>query len=444
MLQPTVLRTLTFSILATTIGMSSLSTIGRANSTGVSPRPAGVHQGIHQSGPRRLAQATVAPPVAQKAVSSAVLDANRRFSFALLQAQRQTASKASGNLFISPTSVSQALSMVYQGASGTTATAMQQALQSNDISAESLIGGNAAIKGLLENPEDPQIQLTVANSLWINEGSQIKSDFIEANRRNYKARLSILKFADPRSLDRINNWVKRSTQDKIPQILSELDPQAELVLANAVYFKGGWTQAFDKSRTKDAPFQLNPTQRKTLPMMNQGGDFAYAETPEFQALRLPYGQSKRFGMYVFLPKGDLSTWMDQLNDGNWQAWQTKFINRPGTLSLPRFKISYESQLNEGLKRLGMKEAFDKDKANFSGISKNGLSISTVQHKTVLEVNETGTEAAAATGIQMVTTSAPLDPPKPFTMVVDRPFFCAIVDRQTGLPIFLGQITDPSL
>ncbi len=441
MLQPTVLRTLTFSIMATAMGLSSLSLIDGANSAGVSYRPARVHQGVY---PRRLAQTE--PTVAKKAVSSAVLDANRRFSFALLQAQRQQqpASKPSGNLFISPTSVSQALSMVYQGASGTTATAMQQALQSNDISAESLIGGNAAIKSLLENPEDAQIQLTVANSLWINEGSQIKSDFIEANRRNYKARISILKFAEASTLDRINNWVKRSTQGKIPQIFSELDPQAEMVLANAVYFKGGWTEVFEKSRTKDAPFQLNPTQRKTLPMMNQGGNFAYAETKDFQAIRLPYGQSERFGMYVFLPKGDLSAWMDQLNDENWQAWQAKFINRRGTLSLPRFKISYESNLNESLKSLGMKEAFDKDKANFSGISKNELAISTVQHKTVLEVNETGTEAAAATAIQMVATSAPIEVPKPFTMVVDRPFFCAIVDRQTGLPIFLGQITDPSL
>jgi serine protease inhibitor len=394
-------------------------------------------------GPASWAEATAQwpkRPPRKKVVSSAALDANRRFGFALLQTQLAKHPQAE-NLFISPTSVSQALSMVYLGSAGKTRKGMEQTLQSADMSPEALIQGNVAIKNLLENPGDEKVQLTVANSLWVNEGAGLKDSFVEQNRSQYRARVSILNFADPRTLDRINNWVKRSTKGKIPQILDQIEPKGEVIVANAVYFKGGWSRPFEKSATRDRPFQLDEKRRKSLPFMNQGGNYSYLETPQFQAVRLPYGNNKRFGMYVFLPKGDVTPWLKGLTDENWNQWMGQFSSKQGTIALPKFKINYSAKLNDSLKALGMADAFT-PQADFSAMSTSDVLISNVTHKTILEVDETGTEAAAVTTIEAVATSALILSDKPFTMVVDRPFFVAIVDQQTGLPFFMGQISDP--
>jgi serine protease inhibitor len=434
-MQPSI-KFLTSAILATTLGLFSLSCIDRAQSANLGAKPLN-HASLMGRDSRAIAQT---PPAAKKVVSSAALDANRRFGFALLQAQLAKHEK-SENLFISPTSVSQALSMVYLGSAGKTRKGMEQALQSGDMSPEALIQGNVAIKNLLENPGDEKVQLTVANSLWVNEGAGLKDSFVEQNRSQYRARVSILNFADPRTLDRINNWVKRSTKGKIPQILDQIEPQGEVIVANAVYFKGGWSRPFEKRATSDRPFQLDEKRRKPLPFMNQGGKYSYLETPQFQAVRLPYGDNKRFGMYVFLPKGDVTPWLKGLTDENWNQWMGQFSSRQGTIALPKFKINYSAKLNDSLKALGMADAFTAQ-ADFSAMSTRDVLISNVTHKAILEVDETGTEAAAVTTIEAVATSALILSDKPFTMVVDRPFFVAIVDQQTGLPFFMGQISDP--
>jgi serine protease inhibitor len=435
-MQPSI-KFLTSAVLATTLGLVSMSCIDRAQSASPGAKPLN-HASLLGRGSRTVAQT---PPAAKKVVSSAAIDANRRFGFALLQAQLAKHSNTE-NLFISPTSVSQALSMVYLGSSGKTRQGMEQTLQSGDMSPEALIQGNVAIKNLLETPGDEKVQLTVANSLWVNEGAGLKDSFVAQTRSQYRARVSILNFADPRTLDRINNWAKRSTKGKIPQILSSINPQGEVIVANAVYFKGAWSRPFEKSATSDRPFQLATNRRKPLPFMNQGSSkYEYLETPQFQAIRLPYGETKRFGMYVFLPKGDLTPWLKELTDETWNQWMGQFSPKQGTIALPKFKINYTAKLNDSLKALGMADAFT-PQADFSAMSANNLLISDVTHKTILEVDETGTEAAAVTTIEMVATSAPLLSEKPFNMVVDRPFFVAIVDQQTGLPFFMGQISDP--
>ncbi|NJM46417.1 MAG: serpin family protein [Alkalinema sp. RU_4_3] len=432
-MQPSI-KFLTSAVLATTLGLFSLSCIDRAQSASPKTQTRASLMGRES---RAIAQT---PPAAKKVVSSAALDANRRFGFALLQAQLANHPKTE-NLFISPTSISQALAMVYLGSAGKTRQGMEQTLQSGDMSPEALTQGNVAIKNLLENPGDEKVQLTVANSLWVNEGASLKDSFVEQNRSQYRARVSILNFADPRTLDRINNWAKRSTKGKIPQILDQIDPQGEVIVANAVYFKGDWSRPFEKKLTTDRPFQLDEKRRKPLPFMNQGGKYSYLETPQFQAIRLSYGDTKRFGMYVFLPKGDLTTWTKGLTDETWNQWMGQFASKQGTIALPKFKINYTSKLNDSLKALGMADAFTKQ-ADFSAMSTNNVLISNVTHKTILEVDETGTEAAAVTTIEVVATSAQILPDKPFNMVVDRPFFVAIVDQQTGLPFFMGQISDP--
>jgi serine protease inhibitor len=434
-MQPAI-KFLTSAVLATTLGLFSLSCIDRAQSASPGAKP--LNRASLLGRDRRTVAQT---PTPKKVVSSAALDASRRFGFALLQAQLAKHPQAE-NLFISPTSVSQALSMVYLGSSGKTRKGMEQTLQSGDMGPDALIQGNVAIKNLLENPGDEKVQLTVANSLWVNEGAGLKDSFVEQNRSQYRARVSILNFADPRTLDRINNWAKRSTKGKIPQILDQIEPQGEVIVANAVYFKGGWSRPFEKGATRDRPFQLDANRRKSLPFMNQGGQYSYLETPQFQAIRLPYGDSRRFGMYVFLPKGDVNPWLKKdLTDETWNQWMGQFVSKQGTIALPKFKINYSTKLNDSLKTLGMADAFT-PQADFSAMSASDVLISDVTHKTILEVDETGTEAAAVTAIEAVATSAQILPEKPFNMVVDRPFFVAIVDQQTGLPFFMGQISDP--
>lgn len=434
------LKYLAAATLVATLGCVSLSSGDRAQSANGSiigsAKPLNRASLLGRS-PRAIAQT---PPAAKKVVGTAAIDANRRFGFALLQAQLQKHS-ATENLFISPTSVSQALSMVYLGSSGKTRQGMESALQVSGQNPEATIEGNVSIKALLENPEDKKVELTVANSLWMNQGARLKDSFIAQNRSQYRPRISILNFADPTSLDRINNWAKRSTQGKIPTILDQLDPQGEMVIANAVYFKGAWSRAFEKSATADRPFKLDTKRRKPLPFMNQSGKYEYLETPEFQAVRLPYGDSRRFGMYVFLPKGDLTPWLKGLTDDRWNQWMTEFGAKQGTIALPKFKINYSSSLNASLKAMGMEDAFTRS-ADFSAMSSSKVMISNVTHKTILEVDEVGTEAAAVTAVEVVPTSAIIQVEKPFNLVVDRPFFVALVDQKTGIPFFLGQISDP--
>jgi serpin B len=180
-------------------------------------------------------------------------------------------------------------------------------------------------------------------------------------------------------------------------------------------------------------------------MMSQRGDYRYYETDQFQAIKLPYGKTPRLGMYLFLPKkssslADLET---TLTAEHWQQWMTQFRMRQGSIQMPRFKLEYEVELKRALSALGMGVAFDGATANFGGISSLATKIDQVKHKTFVEVNEEGTEAAAATSIGIRATSAmPVN--EPFRLVVDRPFFCAIQDNQTGTILFMGAIVDPKL
>ena len=176
-------------------------------------------------------------------------------------------------------------------------------------------------------------------------------------------------------------------------------------------------------------------------MMSQSGKYRYYENDSFQAVSLPYGKG-RLSLYVFLPKKDtnLVAFQQQLSLENWQQWMNQFQMRSGSLQLPRFKFDYNIQLNNALKALGMESAFSTG-ANFSNMTSASVAIDQVKHKTFVEVNEEGTEAAAATSVGVMLTSAQM-PTEPFQMVVDRPFFCAIRDNQTGTLLFMGSIQEP--
>jgi serine protease inhibitor len=430
----------------------------------------GARSGISQPGggaadrtvPSPTASPIVTPIASPKAISTKITDpkamasgqsltidpqllkANQQFSFKLFQAIATQAPTAD-NVFVSPTSVALALSMANNGANGTTRSAIDQALQLNGLSLAALNQSNLALKTVLETA-DPAVRLNIANSLWARQGMTFNADFLQRNQDFYQAEVATLDFRQPESVGRINGWVKTKTQGKIPQIVDRLKPEDVMYLINAVYFKGDWSVPFAKSATKSHPFTLADGKTKSVPMMSRRDRLSYYETPQFQAVRLPYGQG-RWSMYLFMPSknSNLAAFRQTLTAANWQTWMSRFQMENGLVKLPKFKSDYEVELKSALTALGMGVAFDPDKADFGNLWPAGpapsSSIDHVKHKTFVEVNESGTEAAAVTSIGIVATSAQI-PTQPFEMILDRPFFCAIRDNETGTILFMGQIQNP--
>lgn len=377
-----------------------------------------------------------------KMVDDRLHAATSRFAFKLYnQLLKERGNK---NTFVSPASVMLSLAMTYNGAEGTTRQAMAQALEIEGMSLDDVNRAFADLKSALA-PTDPKIQIKIANSLWARNGFALKPAFIKRNKDYYEAEIASLNFAAPTASQTINSWVNKNTDGKIEKIVDQISPDTVLFLINALYFKGQWQFEFKKENTKPDDFKLPGGEQKKLPMMSQSGTYQYYKGKDFQAVALPYGKGS-VSMYVFLP--DEQTSLDQfernLTPENWDMWMKNFIFTPGDLMLPRFKVEWESNLNDVLKALGMAEAFDPDRADFSQIAElngNRLFISEVKQKTWAEVNEEGTVAAAVTSVG-VSVASVQQPREKFFMKVDRPFFFAIRDNLTGALLFMGSIANP--
>ncbi len=374
----------------------------------------------------------VASPVANRLVA-----ADNDFGFRLLaELVKEDSNK---NVFVSPSIVAIALAMTYNGAEGTTKQAMAETLAVEGMSLQEVNEGNAALRTALESP-DPKVQLAIANSLWGQKDIVFKPDFMQRNTNYYGAKVASLDFSDPNALPTINGWVKEQTNGKIDELVNEGDlVGAVLVLINAIHFKGMWRLQFDEGKTKEGPFTLPDGKQKQHPMMQQSGAYRYYEDKNFQALSLPYGEG-RISMYIFLPARTvtLGQFQKELNTKNWEKWMSQFHEMGGDITLPRFKVEYEAVLAEALTALGMGVAFGGG-ANLHGICTGGAFISAVRHKTFVEVNEEGTEAAAAIAVSIAGEAIV----HRFSMTVDRPFFCAICDSKTGAILFMGFIVEPS-
>ncbi|MBP5971252.1 serpin family protein [Brasilonema sp. CT11] len=380
-------------------------------------------------------------PVSNPALNpdSKLITANTKFGFKLFS---EVLKNDSGkNIFVSPSSVAIALAMTYNGASGSTKEAMAKALEFKELNLEQINSSNAVLRKLLENP-DPKVQLTIANSLWGNKKASFQPDFLQRNRDFYTAKIASLNFTDASSLNVINDWVNQKTSGKINNIVEKIQPDQVLFLINAIYFKGSWTNEFDKQQTAEYPFYLQSGEHKQHPMMSQSGEYRYFENQQFQAVSLPYGKDAKISFYIFLPKqnSNLQSFYQNLNAENWENWMAQFSKQQGSIRLPRFKMDYDVTLKNPLTAIGMGEAFS-DQANFSAMGKD-LKISEVKHKTFVEVNEEGTEAAAATSVEIMPVRAVKPSKEPFRMIVERPFFCAIRDNQTGSVLFMGSIVEP--
>ncbi|MER3473188.1 MAG: proteinase inhibitor I4 serpin [Armatimonadota bacterium] len=374
-------------------------------------------------------------------VDSKLIDANNQFGFALLRALREKDKEK--NVLLSPTSITLALAMTYNGAAGETEQAMAKTLSLEGMDRETLNQAMLDLRQSLQSA-DPKVELTIANSLWARQGIAFKQSFLETNRRYFGAQVSVLDFSDPNAPQTINRWVENSTKGKIKRIVDNIPPRTVMFLLNAIYFNGKWQKPFDKTLTQQKPFHLVNGEQKPVPMMQQTGRFAYLKGEGFQMVSLPYGGG-RLSMVVALPDEGVSLheWMGTLSAEKWKEWTSRLAMTDGEVQLPRFKADYDKTLNDALKALGMEVAFIPDRADFSGMrEERDLFIEKVHHKAVVEVNEEGTEAAAVTSVQVEVTSVQ-QPRPPFKMVVDRPFLFAIRDTRTGIVLFIGAVYEPS-
>ena len=367
--------------------------------------------------------------------------ASSRFAFKLYD--QITKQRTSENTFVSPASVMLALAMTYNGADGTTRQGMARTLEIEGMSLDEVNRAFAELKSAL-NPTDPKIQLKIANSLWARKEFALRPAFIKRSKDYYEAEIASLDFANPAAPKTINSWVNKNTEGKIDKIVDQISSDAVLFLINAIYFKGQWQIEFKKENTKPDVFRFSGG-RKEVPMMSQSGNYLYYKGKDFQSVVLPYGTGS-VSMYIFLPDEQIG--LDQfernLTPENWEMWMKSYQFTPGDLMLPRFKVEWESKLNDALKALGMAEAFDPQRANFSQIAEPNsgqLYISEVKHKSWVEVNEEGTTAVAVTSVGVFTASAQ-QPREKFVMKVDRPFFFAIRDNRTGVVLFMGSVAKP--
>jgi serine protease inhibitor len=390
--------------------------------------------------PRNLSPAASAEDLTELA------DGNAALAFDLYRTLREK----DGNLFFSPYSISTALAMTYAGASGETASQMAATLHFT-LPAESLHPAfNAYALDLQARAEQATegtpFELSIANSLWGQQGFPFLQRFLDLLAVNYGAGMRLVDYeSDPEGARKaINDWVSDETREKIKDLIPQgaIDAMTRLVLANAIYFKAGWLNPFEEIATSPESFHLLEGSTVEVPMMHQSKSYGYVRGDGYQAIELPY-QNSNTSMLIILPdEGQFKAVEGQLNPAMMTDVLSRMTYGPVNLGLPKFTYESAFNLNQALTDLGMTDAFDPGRADFSGMDgARDLYISQVLHKAFVSVDEKGTEAAAATAVIMELTSAPMD--EPFTFTVDRPFIYMIRDQQSGTILFLGRVMDPS-
>jgi serine protease inhibitor len=376
-------------------------------------------------------------------VDKELVDANTKFAFKLFK--ELMAEDRDKNTFISPFSISTALTMAYKGAGGSTKVDMSRTLELVYVELSDV---NEGYLNLIESLEgaDRQVSLEIANSVWMDKGFEpwVYPTFTEGIETNYKGEILTRDFSALGTVDQVNAWISEKTDDKIDEVMSEIDPEIVMFLINAIHFKGDWTTKFDVEKTSKGDFYLLDGTIVRPDMMSTSGNFSFYSEEDFKVARLPYGRDK-IAMYIFLPSEGVS--VESLLGGLNQTTFDDILSRlypvdDLKVKLPKFKLEYGTKrLNDALIHLGMGEAFDMQTANFSGIApidQENLYIDFVDHKAFIEVNEQGTEAAAATVVRVALSCAPIEE----TFYVERPFFFVIRDDRSGSILFMGSIVNP--
>ena len=371
-----------------------------------------------------------------------VVEGNKAFAFDLFEKLKEV----EGNLFFSPYSISTALAMTYAGARGNTEKQMATALHFT-LDQKRFHPAFAYLEAQLKAVQEKgDIELNIANALWVQDDYVFLKKFLYLIQSNYGTLLNLVDFkrACEPARKKINAWVEQKTKDKIRDLIKPgvLNALTRLVLINAIYFKGRWESQFKKNRTKESPFWLSMDKSVEVPMMTQKHQFRYMESDSLQVLELPYVGGD-LAMMVLLPRKvvGLTQFEADLSVENLNTWIGRLRKREISVFLPKFKMTSQFRLGETLASMGMPDAFGGN-ADFSGIdgTKN-LFISAVIHKAFVDVNEEGTEAAAATAAVISVTSAPATPPPTFR--ADHPFVFLIRDNHTGSILFVGRVVNPN-
>lgn len=351
----------------------------------------------------------------------------------------QEAQKGQSNVFVSPLSVSMALGMTYNGARGETKTAMEECLELQGMTIDEVNESYQSLIGLLQQL-DPSVKFEIANSIWYRQGFEVNEGFIDLNQAYFDAEVAELDFDDPASKGIINKWVSEKTNNKIPSIVEQINPLDIMFLINAIYFKGDWTTTFDEEKTKPMEFTRPGGSTVTVDGMRMSdAEMKFLANDEVIGLQMPYGDGD-FAMTLLMPvEGlDVDALVAKLDDASWNQWLGEFGEGKHDIVVPKFKLSYKAQLNEVLASLGMEIAFDAMRANFDGIGEDkDLHISRVLHKSFIQVDEKGTEAAAATSVVVGTTSAPQ-----YQWIFNRPFIYIIHATGSNTILFMGKLIEP--
>lgn len=391
------------------------------------------------------------------AQETATSSANNSFGFKMLSVLKK--SSKSDNLFISPLSISQALKMALNGAGGKTKDQMVATLELQKVASNLVNKQDQEMVKIITTPPtelikqmkqyggtgDPTFKLTVANSLWGNKNIVFNPSFIANCTAAYNAEVRSMDFADPRTVSTINQWTSIRTAGKIPSIIDRLTTQDLLVLLNAVYFKAAWKDEFRKEATKPMAFLTASGSSKKVPTMNRQDHMSYLDAQTFQMVGLPYADNNT-EMYVILPKGKatVDSVLRGFTDTSYTSVTKTFDYKLVEIFLPKFKFDYSKKLQMPLGQMGMQAAFSPSDADFKKMILKGPNpyISAVIHKSYVDVNEEGTEAAAVTAVSAAGGGMPQAEQK-VVMKVDHPFLFFIVNKRTNAIIFLGIVGDPT-
>lgn len=370
--------------------------------------------------------------------------ADNAFSIRLFK-NLDSANGTGANLFASPLSVSFALGMTSNGAAGSTLAAFKNTLNFSGLTKDQV---DAYYNNLITNlPQlDPNTTLNIANSIWYKQGFSVQPAFLQTNTTNFDAEIQALDFSNPSAVSTINSWVNNKTSGKIPKILDNIPANAVMYLVNAMYFKSSWKEKFDPAKTKPQPFYLADNNSVQANFMTGDIDFNYYVSEKANVYELPYSNNK-YSMVIITPGFSLSgsgTTLSQLAAGldsaEWQTWMNNLKPYKGVVTMPKFAFSYGNLLNNALTDLGLGIAFS-DGADFSLINPTAkLQISQVVHKAFVDVDESGTTAAAATSVGVIVTAAGPQ----YNPTFNHPFIFAIREMNSGLILFIGTMNNPLL
>lgn len=373
-----------------------------------------------------------------------LVNASQDFSFELFR--KVNNADLQNNIFISPLSVSMALGMALNGADGTTFDDMRSALGFSSMANDAV---NQSYRSLIDllGTADEKVLFEIANSIWYEQTFSVEQPFLQTNRDYFDAEVAALDFGDPASVDIINDWISEKTHDKIKKMLSQLPREAVMALVNAIYFKAAWKYEFDPEETTAGDFTKTNGEQVPCSMMQISGEFRYYGDADVQIIDLPYGNSN-FSMTILQPAygEDINEFISVLDNNKFQNYLTVLKADSGVLQMPKFKLNYKSEteallLNDMLIDMGMGVAFSAATADFSRINPQiQIFISMVLHKTFIQVDEEGTEAAAATVILFERTTAGEN--SKFFMRLDRPFVYVIHENNTNAIMFTGKLMEP--